>query len=215
MKGKALALILILGLIILATLDCHVVGVQAQQVTDPLQDYYDRYKPTMTPPSILVTSPQNYSIINTNSISLVFNVSGPQVIELSPDVNQHSSRLVRVSYRGDWQTEEQLLYLVQYESLDFLEFNTTLSGIPEGTRELQIIAVGAVGITVAMFGFEYHPDANASIIFTVNSIQPTLSPEPIPEVEPFPTTLVVIASVVSVAIIGIGLLIYFKKRKQS
>jgi multisubunit Na+/H+ antiporter MnhC subunit len=31
---------------------------------------------------------------------------------------------------------------------------------------------------------------------------------------PFPTTLVVTASVVSVAIIGTGLLVYFRKRKR-
>jgi len=204
MKRTALVLMLILGLIILATLDCHDV-VQAQ-------DYYDRYKPTMTPPSILVNSPQNYSIVNTNSISLAFNVSGLQVIELSPDVNKHSSRLFRVSYKGDWQTEEQLLYSAQHESLDFLEFNTTLSGIPEGTHELQIIAVGEVGVIVAMFGFSYHSDANSSIIFTVNSMQPTASPEPTPESKPFQTTLV-IASVITVAIVGIGLLVYFKKRR--
>ena len=171
------------------------------------QDYYDRYKPTMTPPSILVTSPQNNSIINTNSISLVFNVSGPQVIEVSPDVNQHSSRLFRVSYRGDWQTEEQFLYVAEPESVDFLEFNTALSGIPEGKRELQITAVGVVGITVAMFGFSYYPDANASIIFTVNSIQPTPSPEP------FPATLVFFSSV-GIALVVIGVLAYFKKRKR-
>jgi hypothetical protein len=162
MKRTAIVII-ILRLFILAIRDCYVVKVQAQ-------DYYDRYKPTMTPPSILVTSPQNHSIINTNSISLAFNVSGVRVIEVSPDVNRHSSRLFKVSYKGDWQTEEQLLYSAEHESLDFLEFNTTLSGIPEGTHELQIITVGEVSVIVALFGFSYYSDANSSIIFTVNSI---------------------------------------------
>jgi parallel beta-helix repeat protein len=41
---------------------------------------------------------------------------------------------------------------------------------------------------------------------------PTLSPEPQPEPEPFPPTLV-IASVITLAVVGIGLLVYFKKRK--
>ncbi len=206
MKRTALILMLILALIISATLNCSFLGVQAQ-------DYYDRYKPTMTPPSILVTSPQNHSIINTSSISLAFNVSGVQVIEVSPDVNRYSSRLFKVSYKGDWQTEEQLLYSAEHESLDFLEFNTTLSDIPEGSHELQIIAVGAVGVIVAMFGFSYYPEANASIIFTVNSIQPTPSPEPTPEPEAFPASLVFVTSV-SVAIISVGLFVYFKKRKH-
>jgi YVTN family beta-propeller protein len=44
---------------------------------------------------------------------------------------------------------------------------------------------------------------------------PTVAPTPIPtpEPEPFPTLLVV-ASVITVAVVGIGLLVYFKKRKH-
>jgi hypothetical protein len=47
------------------------------------------------------------------------------------------------------------------------------------------------------------------------TLAPTLtpSPEPTPKVEPFSTTLIV-ASVVLVAVIGIGLLVYFKKRQK-
>jgi hypothetical protein len=47
----------------------------------------------------------------------------------------------------------------------------------------------------------------------VSSPTPSPSPELTPKVEPFPTTLVV-ASVVLVAVIGIGLIVYFKKRKR-
>jgi hypothetical protein len=42
----------------------------------------------------------------------------------------------------------------------------------------------------------------------------TPSPEPQPEPESFPTSAVAIASGASVAIIGVGLLVYFKKRKH-
>jgi hypothetical protein len=45
------------------------------------------------------------------------------------------------------------------------------------------------------------------------SPSPSPSPEPTPEVEPFPTTLV-IASIGSVAIVGLGLLVYLKKRQK-
>lgn len=44
------------------------------------------------------------------------------------------------------------------------------------------------------------------------SSSPTPSQEP-PQTEPFPTTLVIV-SIVSVAVTGIGLLVYFKKRKR-
>jgi hypothetical protein len=43
---------------------------------------------------------------------------------------------------------------------------------------------------------------------------PSPSPEPTPEAEPFPTTLV-IASIGSAAIVGLGLLVYFKKRNHA
>lgn len=47
------------------------------------------------------------------------------------------------------------------------------------------------------------------------SLTPSLSPspEPAPKAEPFPTTLAV-ASIVSVAVMGVGLLVYFKKRRR-
>jgi hypothetical protein len=219
MKRTALALTLIFGLVI-ATLNIYVTRVQAQQDLDSLEDYYNRYKPTMTPPSILVTSPQNYSIINTSSISLVFNVSAPQVIEVSPDVNHYSTWLSRVYCKGDWQDEEQVLYSrypwkddSDNEAFDFLEFNTTLSNIPEGKHELKINAVGVVGIKIAMFGCSYNPDANASIIFTVNSVQST-SPEPKLTSESFPITLVVAVSGVLLAVVSASLLVYFKKVKK-
>lgn len=43
--------------------------------------------------------------------------------------------------------------------------------------------------------------------------QPTPSSQPPPEPDPFPTTLV-IASVITISFVGLGLLLYFKKRKQ-
>ncbi|MCW4044826.1 MAG: hypothetical protein NWE94_04840 [Candidatus Bathyarchaeota archaeon] len=209
MKKIALAVTLIVGLIFWVTFSCAVVGAQDQQASDSLQDYYDRYKPKMTPPTISIASPQNYSVINTNSISLVFNVSEPQVIEISPDANKVSTRLFRVSYKGDWQTEEHFLYSAEHGSLDFLEFNTTLLNIPDGTHQLQVIADGVVGFTVAMFGFSYNSETNTSIIFTVNSTQPTPStftstPEPFP-------TLPLIASSSAIAVVAVAWLFVSKE----
>ena len=44
-------------------------------------------------------------------------------------------------------------------------------------------------------------------------VPPAPTPSPEPQPEPFPTTLV-IASVITVAVFGIGLLAYLKKRKR-
>jgi YVTN family beta-propeller protein len=62
---------------------------------------------------------------------------------------------------------------------------------------------------------------NGSIQFVSDDSLPSVSPtptstptpEPTPNPEPFPTTLV-IASVIVVAVIAMGLLVYFKKRKH-
>jgi parallel beta-helix repeat protein len=54
-------------------------------------------------------------------------------------------------------------------------------------------------------------------LFNLPLLKPTASPEPSstpePQSEPFPTTMV-IAPITSVAVAGVGLLVYFKKRKR-
>jgi hypothetical protein len=67
----------------------------------------------------------------------------------------------------------------------------TLSGLPNGDHNVTIYVTDEAGNT----------GVSETIYFTVD----------VPE--PFPTTLV-IASVITVAIVCIGLLLYFKKRKH-
>jgi multisubunit Na+/H+ antiporter MnhC subunit len=72
----------------------------------------------------------------------------------------------------------------------------------------------SVNITDSVGNYEYAWFPPAGVYVTVlasPTSEPT--PTPTPKVEPFPTTLVV-ASIVLVAVIGIGLLVYFKKRKR-
>jgi hypothetical protein len=45
------------------------------------------------------------------------------------------------------------------------------------------------------------------------TIQESSIPEPTPLPEPFPTTLVIGSAIAVVAVVGLGLLVYFKKRK--
>jgi multisubunit Na+/H+ antiporter MnhC subunit len=70
--------------------------------------------------------------------------------------------------------------------------NMTLTGLANGVHDLTIYAKDKAG----------NIGASETIYFSVE----------VPE--PFPTTLVVTASVASVAVIGVGLLVYFKKRKH-
>jgi hypothetical protein len=73
-----------------------------------------------------------------------------------------------------------------------IDGNTTLSGLNSGEHSLTIYAWDAAG----------NKGASETIIFNID----------VPE--PFPTTFVTTASGVTVAIISIGLLVYFKKPKR-
>lgn len=78
--------------------------------------------------------------------------------------------------------------------------NTTLNGLSQGSHRLTIYATDTAGNT----------GASETIYFTI--AQET-EPEP-QQSEPFPTTLVVAASGASVAVVSVGLLVYFKKRSR-
>jgi hypothetical protein len=75
--------------------------------------------------------------------------------------------------------------------------NATLTGLSNGDHNVTVYALDEAGSM----------GASETMYFNVNV------PEPQPEPEPFPTTLVA-ASSATVAIIGVGLLVYFKKRKH-
>jgi hypothetical protein len=142
------------------------------------QDYYELYKPTMTGPKITVTYPQNGSTIQSNSIQLCFNVTKPQIIKLSPNipssiierngVRNNSGSITRVYYKVDWQTKETNLYSNQDSEVEFLEFNETISNIPDGTHKVEINTAGSVNLIVAMFGVTYRSEANSTVVFTSN-----------------------------------------------
>ena len=70
--------------------------------------------------------------------------------------------------------------------------NTTLTGLSVGTHELCVYATDKVG----------HTGASETITFMIT------------KPEPFPTTLIAAASIVSVVVVCVSLLVYFKKRKH-
>ncbi len=72
--------------------------------------------------------------------------------------------------------------------------NTTLTGLSNGTHTLTVNVITERG------------SASQTVHFTI-SIEKQLQPEP------FPTTLVVTASVASVVLVGLGLLVYFIKKR--
>jgi hypothetical protein len=84
--------------------------------------------------------------------------------------------------------------------------NTTLTELPKGAHTLTVYAQDTIGLI----------EASNSINFVVADTLPEFPDEDeptTPTAEPFPTTLV-IAPIASVAVVGVGLLVYFKKRKH-
>lgn len=93
------------------------------------------------------------------------------------------------------QSVSQIAYSLDGQDNVTVTEDTMLTGLSEGTHTLTVYAEDITG--------------NVGTSETINF---TIAKEP--EAEPFQTALVATASGVSVGVIGIGLLIYFKKRKR-
>jgi hypothetical protein len=126
----------------------------------------------------------------------------PEVVLLSPHNTTYASTEVPLTFTCDrqiWSAD----YVLEGDILEgegghmSLSGNTTLTGLSNGTHT----------ITVYVFTTEREQANSQTVHFTVN-IETQLQPEP------FPTALVTIVSVASLSVLGIGLLIYFKKRKN-
>jgi N-acetylneuraminic acid mutarotase len=120
----------------------------------------------------------------------------PDVAVVSPEYGSYNSSSVSLTF-----SVSRLALWLGY-SLDGQENvtvsgNTTITGLSNGLHNVTVYAKDEFGNT----GF------SETAFFTIS-----VAPEP-QSTEPFPTALVV-ASVVLVAVIGIGLLFYFKKRKH-
>jgi hypothetical protein len=156
------------------------------------------------PPQILVSSPINETYAS-NEISLIFNASSPR-----------KYMRVLIDYKPSWQSNYSH---INSTTIDYV--NITLTNIPDGSNhvevkaEWQYVYESRLDTTQRWITHytSYTMNCSETIYFNVDtnsnsSQQPTLNSP-----QPFPTTLIV-ASVITAAIYGIGLLFYFKKRKR-
>jgi hypothetical protein len=85
--------------------------------------------------------------------------------------------------------------------------NCTLTGLPNGSHNLTVYAWDSAG----------NIEASKTITFTIDkqaeseNKTETLTE---PNAKTFPTTLIVVVSGASLAVVSVGLLVYFKKRKR-
>ena len=185
MKATALALTLIVALLFTILSGAKLLQV-AYAPSNPLP-----YKP----PQITVLSPSPEGTYHTPSVSL--NVT----VQIFGYTFQSIEWLNSLNYSLDGQAyiPITLAYPSDYGPGYYVNGSAILSSLPDGSHNLTIHGETTIGAINENF--------NTTISFTVDT-----STTPI--TEPFPTTLFITASGASAAIIGIGLLVYFKKRKR-
>jgi hypothetical protein len=186
--------------------------------------------PSTIPPIITLFSPQNNTAYASNNVYLSFNVSKPQ-----PPMPLEAG-ISFVKYTLD-DNITGLYFCDHYSSgsppgIPEFSYSHNLT-IPDGKHTLVVYAAGVVlpgDMTI------FWVDSNVTVLFSVGLPQSEPSPSPSPsssfpsnsspslspspqetknqlEPQPFPTTLVV-ASVASVALVGVCLVVYFGKVRK-
>jgi len=207
MKRKVLAVSLILTILTSGTAGTLLINVANSS---------NAWLPSM--PMITVLSPEQHKTYMINRLPFSFKVRlesnrvypQPDVFEL---VNLH-----KVWFEADWQQNKTYIdqnnniYLeprVLMKPCRALIFSSNLEDVPIGDRNITIYATEEIPGNPDPW---YHTSYQI-VFFTVNATDETTSETNTYNYEPFPTTLV-IASVITAAVAGICLLVYFKKRKH-
>jgi len=148
-------------------------------------------------PIIIIESPTN-STYSVTSLTLNVTIKTMKTLFEGTNPDQNTTRVVTYSLDGE---SPKVITETSYNYNTSLGSNVTFTGL----AVLPELADGAHNITVHA-EYDYNPygihrESESSVYFIIET---TL---------PFPTILVV-ASVITVAVVGIGLIVYFKKRKR-
>jgi hypothetical protein len=128
-----------------------------------------------------------FEITGSSSVILTIDTKPPQVTILSPENKVYDAADVPLEFIVD-DPASQLSYILDGQESVAIEGNITLSELSNGEHNLTLYAQDAAG----------NVGASETVYFTI--------------AEPFPIVPVVTVSVI-VAVVSIGLLVYFKKRK--
>ena len=135
---------------------------------------------------------------NFSSASILFSVfrnQPPNIAVISPENKTYYQSTISLNFTLDEPTSK-IEYSVDGQNKVTINGNTTLTDLFIGEHNCTVYATDVEG----------NIGASETITFTVSK------PEQ-PEPEPFPTTLIA-APITLAIVIGIGLLVYFKKRKR-
>jgi hypothetical protein len=200
MKKAALALTIILTLLFSMVAEMQVVGFASANplLGTPVPPAYQT--PNKDPPVVTIQSPINTTYFK-NDVLLNFTVIQPESW-FKPDVHCY---IENISYQLDGGQAVILYNQTQSEYVlpAVKQFSTVLKEVAGGQHTLKV-NITAESLyyphpTYGLWSVEVYPlDVSQTIIFNVESSQTTL----------------IIATVSPLAIIGIALLVYFKKRKR-
>jgi hypothetical protein len=126
----------------------------------------------VNPPTITITSPeQNALYSNDGTITLCFNVTGPDAPSLL------TKYLSTVDYKGDWMQEAKHAYMTKnfetYTPDDFpfsLNFNFSITGIPYGKHNLIITAFGSGGYAEGLTWYSFSKNSSSSVNFVIDKV---------------------------------------------
>jgi hypothetical protein len=195
---RVLALLFILALVFLL-----LTGVNAVQYD--LEEFEGL---PYTPPLVALLSPTSNVSYNLSDVPL--NVT----VEVRTIILHNLERVRWLNYSLDGQTAISLNLiepsLSEISQLPYYVYgNTILTGLSDGSHNLTIFGKTSVSGLNGYF--------NETVYFNVNTDKSTSESSPtmssLPEPASF-ATILVIASVVAVAVVGVGLLIYFQKCKH-
>jgi hypothetical protein len=219
-KRKTLALTLILALLFSAVAGTLFVNLGT---ADPIWSADFPREPDKTPPAIILRSPFQNQTFNSTNIPLNFTVAKPETWfkeSSNHELTWILGNITSVSYEVDGGEKQSLpvhdtsTYITAFTLPRTLNFSLSLT-LPEGTHNITVgveaesYYVPPGYLTGPPFSVTVHEESEL-VSFTV--VQPE-HVQPEPETEPFPVVPLAV-SVSTIALVCVGLLVYFKKRKH-
>jgi hypothetical protein len=201
MRRKALALTIISAVLFLA-----LIGIQTAKIAEANPVYFTEDK---TPPTVSILSPKNNETFSTNDVLLNFTVTKPDTwYTWEPYFPNQTMKgtLHSVSYQLDGTLYGPII--VDDNLISPFNCSVALTNLEDGVHSLLVTVNGtSLGGDYAQALFYDVPiNGSSNIVYlTINAAH---------SAEPVPTTLVATASAATVGVVGVGLLIYFKKRKH-
>jgi hypothetical protein len=134
---------------------------------------------------------ERYEVYAYSSVNFTIDVIPPSVLILSPEPKVYNVSDILLNFTVD-EPVSQLIYSLDGQTNVSIIGNITLESLPYGEHNVTVYATDNVGNI-----------GSKTVFFTI--MEPS---------KPFPTTLVV-ASAIIVAVVGIGIVVYFRKRKRA